>query len=78
MDVIVGFVGNVALKISKDWWSGALPAERIVDLDHFAGELLARKARQLPRKLDYAEYGGAPFARSEGVAIVGMDVPPMP
>lgn len=77
VDVIVcdGFVGNVALKISE----GLVEAVRFLlkesltsTITSQVGALLARKAfANFGRKLDYAEYGGAPLLGLKGVAIVG-------
>ena len=77
VDVIVcdGFVGNVALKISE----GLVEAVRFLlresltsTITSQVGALLARKAfTDFGRKLDYAEYGGAPLLGIKGVAIVG-------
>src|SRR3954466_703259 len=77
VDVIVcdGFVGNVALKISE----GLVEAVRHLlresltsTITSQVGALLARKAfANFGRKLDYAEYGGAPLLGLKGVAIVG-------
>jgi phosphate acyltransferase len=77
VDVIVcdGFVGNVALKISE----GLVEAVRYLlkesltsTITSQVGALLARKAfANFGRKLDYAEYGGAPLLGLKGVAIVG-------
>ena len=76
-DVIVcdGFVGNVALKISE----GLVEAVRFLlkeslnsTITSQVGALLARKAfTNFGRRLDYAEYGGAPLLGIKGVAIVG-------
>src|SRR5215470_9788475 len=75
VDVIVcdGFVGNVALKISE----GLVEAVRFLlkesltsTITSQVGALLARKAfTNFGRKLDYAEYGGAPLLGLKGVAI---------
>jgi phosphate acyltransferase len=77
VDVIVcdGFVGNVALKISE----GLVEAVRFLlkeslnsTITSQVGALLARKAfTNFGRRLDYAEYGGAPLLGIKGVAIVG-------
>jgi len=77
VDVIVcdGFVGNVALKISE----GLVEAVRFLLKESLTSTitsqveaLLARKAfTNFGRKLDYAEYGGAPLLGLKGVAIVG-------
>jgi phosphate acyltransferase len=75
-DVIVcdGFVGNVALKVSE----GLVEAIRTLlkqsmssTVTRQMGYLLARGAFQdFKKRLDYAEYGGAPLLGLKGVAIV--------
>lgn len=77
VDVIAcdGFVGNVALKISE----GLVEAVRFLLKESLSstitsqvGYLLSRKAfSNFGRRLDYAEYGGAPLLGIKGVAIVG-------
>jgi glycerol-3-phosphate acyltransferase PlsX len=77
VDVIVcdGFVGNVALKISEglvEAVSFLLKESLTSTITSQVGALLARKAfTNFGRKLDYAEYGGAPLLGLKGVAIVG-------
>ncbi len=75
-DVIVsdGFIGNIALKISEG------VAELIVsklkeafqsDLRAQVGYVLSRRAYAgFRRKIDYAEYGGAPLLGVRGVCII--------
>jgi glycerol-3-phosphate acyltransferase PlsX len=75
-DVIVcdGFIGNVVLKTSE------AVAEAIgIILRENIGENLIRKLgyfmmkpafRSLKRKVDYAEYGGAPLLGIEGISII--------
>lgn len=76
-DVIVcdGFIGNVALKISE-----GLVEHMIEMLKHSLGStwttqvgaLLARGAfKDLKKKLDYSEYGGAPLLGVRGITIIG-------
>jgi glycerol-3-phosphate acyltransferase PlsX len=76
-DVIVcdGFIGNVALKISE-----GLVEHMIKMLKQGLGStwttqvgaLLARGAfKDLKKKLDYSEYGGAPLLGVKGIAIIG-------
>ncbi len=76
-DVIVcdGFIGNVALKISE-----GLVEHMIKMLKEGLGStwttqvgaLLARGAfKDLKRKLDYSEYGGAPLLGVKGITIIG-------
>jgi glycerol-3-phosphate acyltransferase PlsX len=75
-DVIVcdGFTGNVALKISEGL------AEMMIDMlgdevappPSAAGRLAARRVfRRVRRRIDYAEYGGAPLLGVAGLALVG-------
>ncbi len=76
-DVIVcdGFIGNVALKISE-----GLVEHMIKMLKEGLGStwttqvgaLLARGAfKDLKKKLDYSEYGGAPLLGVKGITIIG-------
>jgi len=76
-DVIVcdGFIGNVALKISE-----GLVEHMIKMLKEGLGStwttqvgaILARGAfKDLKKKLDYSEYGGAPLLGVKGIAIIG-------
>ena len=76
-DVIVcdGFIGNVVLKLSE----AVGEAIGIIIKDNI-GENLIRKLgyfmmrpafRALKRKVDYAEYGGAPLLGVEGISIIG-------
>ncbi|MBI3406162.1 MAG: phosphate acyltransferase PlsX [Acidobacteria bacterium] len=77
VDVIVcdGFIGNVALKISE-----GLVEHMIKMLKQGLGStwttqvgaLLARGAfKDLKKKLDYSEYGGAPLLGVKGITIIG-------
>lgn len=76
-DVIVcdGFVGNVALKAVEsvaltltDFLKGELARNWITRV----GALMARSAfRALKKKMDYAEYGGAPLLGVNGICIIG-------
>jgi len=76
-DVVVcdGFTGNVALKISEavvEMTEQLLREELSSTLATRVGSLLTRRAlRHLRRRVDYAEYGGAPLLGLGGVAIVG-------
>jgi phosphate acyltransferase len=75
-DVVVcdGFIGNVALKISEG------VAEMIKKLllteisDSFLGRLayplLAGSLKNLKRRIDYAEFGGAPLLGVNGITII--------
>jgi len=76
-DVIVcdGFIGNVVLKLSE-----AVGEAIGIILKENVGENLIRKLgyfmmrpafRALKRKVDYAEYGGAPLLGVEGISIIG-------
>src|SRR5213082_3595333 len=77
LDVIVcdGFIGNVALKVSE----GLVEAVRYLlkeslksTITSQVGYLLSRKAfADFKKRLDYAEYGGAPLLGLKGVCIVG-------
>jgi len=76
-DVIVcdGFVGNVALKVSE----GLVEAVRFLlkeslksTITSQVGAMLSKKAfADFKKRLDYAEYGGAPLLGIKGVCIVG-------
>jgi glycerol-3-phosphate acyltransferase PlsX len=76
-DVIVcdGFIGNVALKVSE----GLVSTVRFLLKDSLkstlssqVGMLLSRRAFEaFKKRLDYAEYGGAPLLGIKGVCIVG-------
>jgi glycerol-3-phosphate acyltransferase PlsX len=76
VDVVVcdGFVGNVVLKVSE----GVADAMTTLLRREFEGRfwaklgfLLARPAfRAFKKKIDYAEYGGAPLLGIEGVGMI--------
>jgi len=76
VDVIVcdGFTGNVALKTMEGMASFAsevLKSAFEKNLVNRLGYLLARRAlREAYRRLDYAEYGGAPLIGLDGVGII--------
>ena len=76
VDVVVcdGFTGNVALKTMEGVATFAGEVLKNAFQKNLSGRLgyvLARQAlRQAYRRLDYAEYGGAPLIGLEGVAIV--------
>jgi glycerol-3-phosphate acyltransferase PlsX len=76
-DVIVcdGFTGNVALKVSEslvEAIDGLLQDEMSRTLATRAGFLLSRRAfSRFRRRLDYAEYGGAPLLGVAGLCVVG-------
>ncbi|WP_298435280.1 phosphate acyltransferase PlsX [Geobacter sp.] len=76
VDVVVcdGFVGNVVLKLSEGLAEaiGKMLKEEIVkSFVSKLGYLLVRKAfRNFKKKVDYAEYGGAPLLGINGVAMI--------
>lgn len=76
VDVIVcdGFVGNVCLKVSEGLAETVLTLLRSeIEKSIMArlGYLLARSAfRRFKKRLDYAEYGGAPLLGLNGTGIV--------
>ena len=77
VDVIVcdGFIGNVALKVSE----GLVNTVRFLlkeslksTISSQVGFLLSRRAfEDFKKRLDYAEYGGAPLLGIKGICIVG-------
>jgi len=70
-----GFVGNVVLKSSEALAEGIIKGLRDSinqSLRAKLGGLLAKKAMKgFMKKLDYAEYGGAPLLGVKGVSIIG-------
>jgi len=76
VDVIIcdGFVGNVALKLSEGLAEAAmqmLRAEITRTLRAKIGYLLIHKAfKRFRRRIDYAEYGGAPLLGINGTGII--------
>jgi glycerol-3-phosphate acyltransferase PlsX len=76
VDAIVcdGFVGNVSLKVSEGLADAAMQMLRSEILKSFTaqlGYLLMRKAfANFRKRVDYAEYGGAPLLGINGVGIV--------
>ena len=76
VDVIVcdGFVGNVALKVSEGLVEviGKLLKQSLkADLTRKIGAFLAKGAFQdFKRRVDYAEYGGAPLLGLHGICII--------
>ncbi len=76
VDVIVcdGFVGNISLKISEGLAEAAmkmLKKEIMKTLRAKIGYLLIRNAfKGFKKKIDYAEYGGAPLLGLNGVGII--------
>lgn len=77
VDVIVcdGFTGNVTLKISEglvETVEALLHAELQSTFGAQIGYLLSAQAfRRFRKRLDYAEYGGAPLLGIDGICIVG-------
>jgi phosphate acyltransferase len=76
-DVIVcdGFTGNITLKLSEglvDTVEGLLHDELASTFGGRVGYALSRQAfRRFRRRVDYAEYGGAPLLGLNGLCIVG-------
>ena len=76
-DVVVcdGFIGNVALKTSEGMVklvTSTLRASLNATLTAQMGALLSAKAfRAFKKRLDYAEYGGAPLLGVRGACIIG-------
>ncbi len=77
VDVIVtdGFTGNVILKVAEglgEMVIGVLMEEARRSPVYGAGLLMAKGAfRNLKRKVDYSEYGGAPLLGVNGACLVG-------
>ncbi len=76
VDVIVcdGFVGNVSLKVSEGLADSAMKMLRDEICKSWVaklGYLLARGAfKSFKKRVDYAEYGGAPLLGIDGVGII--------
>ncbi|MBN2199400.1 MAG: phosphate acyltransferase PlsX [Candidatus Aminicenantes bacterium] len=76
-DVVVcdGFTGNVVLKAAEGIVENLLAmARRDIGRDFGARVgffLMKRQLKRLYRKLDYAQYGGAPLLGLDGVCVVG-------
>src|SRR4030043_346264 len=76
VDVIVcdGFVGNVALKISEGLWETIHAILKWEAQDNIRAKaayfLMGRAIRRLEKKLDYAEYGGAPLIGINGNCVI--------
>lgn len=76
VDVVVtdGFVGNVVLKLSEGLVEAVttmLKNEIMAGFWSRIGYLLSRGAfKKLKKKIDYAEYGGAPLLGIDGVCII--------
>lgn len=75
-DVVVcdGFIGNIVLKLSESvaGFVGSVVRQEIhTGLGTRLGAMLVRPAfRRVRRRLDYAEYGGAPLLGVDGVSII--------
>ena len=76
VDVIVcdGFVGNICLKVSEGLAEAIMQMIRdeiVKSLPAKLGYLLARPAfKAFKKRVDYAEYGGAPLLGIDGIGIV--------
>jgi glycerol-3-phosphate acyltransferase PlsX len=76
IDVVVtdGFVGNVVLKLSEglvEAFTTMLKKEIMASVPAKIGYMLSKGAfRNLKKKIDYAEYGGAPLLGVEGNCII--------
>jgi len=76
IDVVVtdGFVGNVVLKLSEGLVEAVttmLKNEIMASVPAKIGYMLSKGAfRNLKKKIDYAEYGGAPLLGVKGIAIM--------
>ena len=76
VDVIVcdGFIGNIALKVSEGLADAAMQMLRTEILKSWQaklGYLLIRNAvKNFRKRVDYAEYGGAPLLGINGIGIV--------
>jgi glycerol-3-phosphate acyltransferase PlsX len=76
-DVIAcdGFVGNVVLKTSEALAEGIVQGMKDCIMGSFIsrlGGLMVRPSmRRFYKKLDYAEYGGAPLLGVQGISIIG-------
>ena len=77
VDVIVcdGFIGNIVLKVSEglaDVLTQFLKREITASSLGKAGALLLKPAfARFKKKIDYAEYGGAPLLGINGISIIG-------
>ncbi len=77
VDVIVtdGFTGNVMLKLSEgltDAMLSMIKRELTATARTKAGAMLARPAfRNIKKRLDYSEYGGAPLLGVQRIVIIG-------
>jgi phosphate acyltransferase len=77
VDVIVtdGFTGNVMLKLSEgltDAMLSMIKRELTASTITKAGAMLARPAfRNIKKRLDYSEYGGAPLLGVQHIVVIG-------
>jgi len=77
VDVIItdGFTGNVMLKLSEgltDAMLSMIKRELTASLQTKAGAMLARPAfRNIKKRLDYSEYGGAPLLGVRQIVLIG-------
>jgi glycerol-3-phosphate acyltransferase PlsX len=77
VDVIVtdGFTGNVMLKLSEgltDAMLAMIKRELTVSAVTKAGAMLAKPAfRNIKKRLDYSEYGGAPLLGVQKIVLIG-------
>lgn len=75
-DVVVcdGFIGNVALKISEGLSDAIIKFLKREIMDSFRGKLgyffLKPSFERFKKKIDYAEYGGAPLLGVDGISII--------
>jgi glycerol-3-phosphate acyltransferase PlsX len=75
-DVVVcdGFIGTVALKVSEglvDMFVSMLRESLSATMTRKIGSMLSREAyREFKKRLDYAEYGGAPLLGVKGVCTI--------
>jgi glycerol-3-phosphate acyltransferase PlsX len=76
-DIIVsdGFTGNVALKVSEGVVETFFYMARTELMKNFFSKiglfLMKRNLKKIYKKIDYAEYGGAPLLGINGVCIIG-------
>jgi glycerol-3-phosphate acyltransferase PlsX len=76
-DVIVsdGFTGNIALKVSEGVVDTVLSMARTEMMRNFFAKigffLMKRNLKKLYKRLNYAEYGGAPLLGLNGVCVIG-------
>ncbi|MFQ5580551.1 MAG: phosphate acyltransferase PlsX [Nitrospiria bacterium] len=75
-DVVVcdGFIGNVALKISEGLSDAIIKFLKREIMDSFIGKVgyffLKPSFTKFKKKIDYAEYGGAPLLGVDGITII--------